>query len=108
MTNVTCDKCKQLYDLRNHLLRRPVPEKGEGVDQYVLICPHCQHEIHAYYTNAEIERRQELVRIAAGNMDKRRSPQAERRYRQAQADLRRKFDVLNPPKVASNEPTEQA
>lgn len=97
--NINCTGCNKQYDGREAITRRPAPDQGEGVDQYILTCPHCKAEKHVYYTNADIERRQQLVRIAADHMSRRKTPQAERRFRQAQEDLRRKFDVLNPSKV---------
>lgn len=107
--NVNCTICKRQYDGAQALVSRPAPDKGEGVSQYVLICPHCQTETHTYYYTADIERRQRLVRITAENMRKRqlegnqiRAENASRRFRQAQADLRRAFDKLNPPKEAQN------
>lgn len=107
--NVNCTICKRQYDGAQALISRPAPDKGEGVSQYVLICPHCQTETHTYYYTADIERRQRLVRITAENMRKRqaegdlvRIENATRRFRQAQEDLRRKFEALNPPKELRN------
>lgn len=104
--NINCTTCNQQYDGAQALISRPAAAKGEGVSQYVLICPHCQAEMHTYYYTADIERHQRLVQITAENIRKRqlegnqiRAENASRRFRQAQADLRRAFDKLNPPKV---------
>ena len=35
---------------------------GEGIEKVYFVCPHCQHEYVAYYTDAEIRELQEEIR----------------------------------------------
>ena len=36
---------------------------GEGIEKVYFLCPHCQHEYVAFYTDAEIRGLQEQIRI---------------------------------------------
>lgn len=98
---VSCDTCKHEYQAEANFLTRTAPDKGTDVIEHALRCPKCETVTHTHYVNPAIQRRQELVRIAAKHYQERRTETTWNRYQQARADLAREFEKLNPKKVAA-------
>ena len=64
---VTCNEsCNKTFALTKFLTQK----LDGGIEKVYFVCPHCQHEYVAYYTDAEIRGLQELnLSEAAVNRD---------------------------------------
>lgn len=72
---VVCEKCNHEFDLRSNLQARQV---GNAVQQVGVLCPNCDHFVHAYFETADI--------VAA----RQRLNTAQQRYQEAGASERDK------------------
>ena len=60
---VTCNEsCHKTFTLTKFLTQK----LDGGIEKVYFVCPHCQHEYVAYYTDAEIRGLQEQIRKVDG------------------------------------------
>jgi NAD-dependent SIR2 family protein deacetylase len=58
--NAKCDKCKKIFTI-NELKTEAM---GRGIEKVFFVCPHCEHEYVAFYTDNKIRLMQsELQRL---------------------------------------------
>lgn len=98
---IICDTCKHEYQAERNFLTRMAPDKGADVIEHALRCPQCETVTHTHYVNPAIQRRQQLVQVTVVHYQKQRTESRWKRYKQAQADLQREFEKLNPKKASA-------
>lgn len=59
----SCPQCNGYIHMKRDLKAGPV-EGYDGVTEMYLICPKCQHKIHIYFMNAQLERLRQDYRTA--------------------------------------------
>lgn len=59
----SCPQCNGYIHMKRDLKVGPV-EGHDGVTEMYLICPKCQHKIHIYFMNAQLERLRQDYRDA--------------------------------------------
>lgn len=93
--------CRHEYNLKRHYDRVPAPDKGEDAISWGLRCPRCQHFVHCYYTNPELDRLRDKVQTMLLLYQKRRTPQNFTSYQAAKQLYQVAHEQLNPPKPAT-------
>ncbi|MFU1798186.1 hypothetical protein ACM1RC_30320 [Paenibacillus azoreducens] len=88
-----CDAgCNKLFDVDEFQSKRI----GDGVEKVYFVCPHCQHEYVAFYTDVEIRDLQARIRRVQKRFANPRADMVKAAAREVEisAQIKEKMDAL--------------
>lgn len=94
-TVIRCPNCRQVYDLASAAVERIDPTR-EGITEYGILCPHCQHFTHSFYMDEPLRLQRGLLQTAIDNYQRKPTPSGWEYYKRRQREYQRAHDRLNP------------
>lgn len=94
---VTCDECVEDYQLdSNVMVERPHPNVPghQNVVETLMVCPHCQHEVHAYFVTQKLVRFRTTLQVRQKELHTLKTQRALKQWRKAKKRHQVEFERL--------------